>query len=164
MFTIMEVFGPHDRVLDSVIPHEVLHTVFASYFGCPLPKWADEGSCTTVEHASERRKQDHLLISFLNHVPSRGIAFNRMFMMTEYPADMMPAPDARVDPRWPVVWDDELGLYAVEDKMHVHDIHATILHILGLDFENLTYRFNGRDMRLTDVHGGVIDEILGKER
>ena len=55
---------------------------------------------------------------------------------------------------------DEYGYYAGEDKMHVHDLHATLLHILGLDHERLTYRYAGRDFRLTDVAGDVAHGIL----
>jgi hypothetical protein len=55
---------------------------------------------------------------------------------------------------------DELGFVAVEDKVHVHDLHATILHLLGIDHTKLTYRYSGRDFRLTDVHGEVVTEIL----
>jgi hypothetical protein len=55
---------------------------------------------------------------------------------------------------------DELGFSVATDKVHVHDLQATILHLLGLDHERLTYRFQGRDYRLTDVHGKVIHEIL----
>lgn len=55
---------------------------------------------------------------------------------------------------------DEFGFAAVEDKVHVHDLHATILHLLGLDHEKLTYRYSGRDFRLTDVHGHVINDII----
>lgn len=55
---------------------------------------------------------------------------------------------------------DEFGHLAVEDKVHMHDLHATILHLLGLDHERLTYRFDGRDFRLTDVHGHVVNEII----
>ena len=51
---------------------------------------------------------------------------------------------------------DELGMHAVEDIVTMHDLHATILHLLGLDHERLTYRFGGRDFRLTDVHGRVV--------
>ena len=49
---------------------------------------------------------------------------------------------------------------AQENKVHIHDLHATILHILGLDHEKLTYRYAGRDFRLTDVYGEVVKEIL----
>ena len=55
---------------------------------------------------------------------------------------------------------DEFGFGAVENPVHVHDLHATILHLLGLDHERLTYRFQGRDFRLTDVHGQVVDGLL----
>jgi uncharacterized protein (DUF1501 family) len=55
---------------------------------------------------------------------------------------------------------DELGYYAVENKCEIYDLYATLLHLLGLDHERLTYRFGGRDFRLTDVHGQVIREIL----
>ena len=55
---------------------------------------------------------------------------------------------------------DELGYFAVEDPCHVHDLQATILHLLGLDHTRLTYRFQGRDFRLTDVHGEVIEPLL----
>ena len=56
---------------------------------------------------------------------------------------------------------DELGYYVVEDQTHVHDMQATILHLLGLDHKQLTYRFQGRDFRLTDVHGNVVEKLLG---
>ena len=55
---------------------------------------------------------------------------------------------------------DELGYYAVEDIVHVHDFHATILHLLGIDHQKLTYRFQGRDFRLTDVHGHPVNNII----
>ena len=55
---------------------------------------------------------------------------------------------------------DEIGAKAVGGKMHTHDWHATILHLLGLDHERLTYRHAGRDFRLTDVHGKVAKDIL----
>jgi hypothetical protein len=55
---------------------------------------------------------------------------------------------------------DEFGFQAVEDKVHVHDLHATILHLLGFDHEKLTYRYAGRDFRLTDVHGRVVQELI----
>ena len=55
---------------------------------------------------------------------------------------------------------DELGFGVVENKVHVHDLHATILHLLGFDHEKLIYRFQGRDFRLTDVHGQVVKDII----
>ncbi len=55
---------------------------------------------------------------------------------------------------------DELGYEAVENKVHVHDLHATMLHLFGIDHTRLTYKFQGRDFRLTDVHGKVVKDIL----
>lgn len=55
---------------------------------------------------------------------------------------------------------DEFGNNAVQDKVHVHDLHATILHLMGIDHERLTYRYSGRDFRLTDVSGRVVQEII----
>ncbi len=55
---------------------------------------------------------------------------------------------------------DDFGFYATEDKVHVHDLHATILHLFGLNHTKLTYRFQGRDFRLTDVHGEVVKPLL----
>ena len=55
---------------------------------------------------------------------------------------------------------DEFGYKAIEDRVNVHDLHATVLHLLGLDHEKLTYRFNGRDFRLTDVAGNVLHELI----
>ncbi len=55
---------------------------------------------------------------------------------------------------------DEFGYRAVQDRVHVHDLHATLLHLLGFDHERLTYRHAGRDFRLTDVHGRVVEELI----
>lgn len=84
----MNIQGSRERVLDSVLPHEVLHTIFASHYGRPLPRWADEGACTTVEHESEKGKQHRMLYEFLT--TQRGIAFHQMFAMKEYPRDILP--------------------------------------------------------------------------
>lgn len=84
----MEVVGTPERILDSVLPHEVTHTVLATHFGRPLPRWADEGICTTVEHEAERSKHEAKLREFLN--TRRGIAMNRLFLLTEYPSDVLP--------------------------------------------------------------------------
>ncbi len=62
----------------------------------------------------------------------------------------------RIQPRR----DDEFGYLAVEKKVHMHDLHATILHLLGLDHQRLTYRYAGRDFRLTDVYGRVVKDLL----
>lgn len=85
---VMEVVGTRQRILDSVLPHEVSHTVLATHFGRPLPRWADEGICSTVEHESERAKHEAKLQEFLR--TRRGIAMNRLFLLTEYPPDVLP--------------------------------------------------------------------------
>lgn len=83
----MEVVGTPERILDSVLPHEVTHTVLASHFGRPLPRWADEGIATTVEHVAEKSKHEGKLREFLT--TGRGIPMNQMFMMREYPPEML---------------------------------------------------------------------------
>ena len=84
----MQIQGSRERILDSVLPHEVTHTIFASHFRQPLPRWADEGACTTVEHASEISKQEEMLILFLQ--TRKGIPFSSLFAMKEYPRDVLP--------------------------------------------------------------------------
>lgn len=84
----MDIQGTPERLLDSVVPHEVMHTIFASHFRQPLPRWADEGACTTVEHQSEIAKQEQLLIRFLTS--GDGIPFSALFAMKEYPKKVLP--------------------------------------------------------------------------
>jgi hypothetical protein len=84
----MSIQGSRERILDSVLPHEVTHTIFATHFRKPLPRWADEGACTTVEHRSEISKQESMLIEFLK--TRRALPFSAMMMMKEYPQDVMP--------------------------------------------------------------------------
>ena len=84
----MSIQGSSERLLDSVLPHEITHMIFASHFRQPLPRWADEGGATSVEHAAERNKYRQMLTQFLR--TGHGIAFSQMFAMTDYPSDMMP--------------------------------------------------------------------------
>jgi hypothetical protein len=84
----MNIQGSAERVLDSVLPHEITHMIYASHFRRPLPRWADEGGATSVEDVSERNKQRASLDKYLR--TGRGIAFSKMFAMTEYPADVLP--------------------------------------------------------------------------
>ncbi len=55
---------------------------------------------------------------------------------------------------------DDFGMHAIENRVHVHDLHATVLHLMGIDHKRLTFRHGGRDYRLTDVHGHVVERIL----
>jgi hypothetical protein len=84
----MSIQGSRERILDSVLPHEITHMIFASHFRQPLPRWADEGGATSVECAIERNKYRQMLPTFLRS--NRGIAFNQMFAMMDYPSDYMP--------------------------------------------------------------------------
>lgn len=84
----MNIQGSEIRILDSVLPHEVTHTIFATHFRQPLPRWADEGACTTVEHTSEKARHEKMLVTFLQ--TRRGISFSHMFAMKEYPSDVLP--------------------------------------------------------------------------
>ncbi|MHC4402718.1 MAG: hypothetical protein ACYTG0_23900 [Planctomycetota bacterium] len=81
----MTIQGSAERIFDSVLPHEITHTIFACHFRQPLPRWADEGGATSVEHPSERAKHRKMLIDFLR--TKRGIAFDRMLPMMKYPCD-----------------------------------------------------------------------------
>jgi hypothetical protein len=83
----MSIQGSRERILDSVLPHEITHMIYASHFRQPLPRWADEGGATSVEHASERNKYRQMLPQFLQS--GRGIAFDQMFAMMDYPTDYM---------------------------------------------------------------------------
>jgi hypothetical protein len=72
----------------------------------------------------------------------------------------MPSPCGGVRGGYAHGMTDEHGAKAVQDRVHVHDLHATILHLLGFDHTRLTYRFQGRDFRLTDVEGELVEKIL----
>jgi hypothetical protein len=84
----MTIQGPIERILDSVLPHEITHAIFASHFRQQLPRWADEGGATNVEPTRQKAKYREMLLKCLRS--GRGIAFDQMFTVTEYPADMMP--------------------------------------------------------------------------
>ncbi len=83
----MSVEGRLDRILASALPHEVTHTVFAAYFGGPMPRWADEGASLLSEDLREHRRHDQIvldLISRRGHLP-----LERLFTVEEYPDDLM---------------------------------------------------------------------------
>jgi hypothetical protein len=84
----MEIQGSRERILDSVLPHEVSHTILATHFRRQLPRWLDEGACTTLEHIGERRQHQQRLVEYLK--TGRGIPFSQMFQMMEYPRDILP--------------------------------------------------------------------------
>ncbi|MFV0444874.1 MAG: hypothetical protein ACK5Q5_14980 [Planctomycetaceae bacterium] len=82
----MRVQGSLERVLDSVVPHEVSHTIFASHFRRPLPRWADEGAATLIEHSSERKRQEVLLERVIS--TAKKIPLDQLLSMAEYPSEM----------------------------------------------------------------------------
>ena len=82
----MHIEGDYDRLLRSVLPHEVTHTVFAHYFRCPVPRWADEGGSVLSEDDEERRRHDVEVRRFLNE--GRAFPLRRLFTLRDYPRDM----------------------------------------------------------------------------
>jgi hypothetical protein len=83
----MVVEGRLDRILASALPHEITHTIFAAYFGGPMPRWADEGASLLSEDERERRRHDQIAIDLLAR---RGeISLSRLFQIEEYPKDLM---------------------------------------------------------------------------
>src|SRR5262245_45555635 len=84
----MNIEGSLERLLNSVLPHEVTHTVFAHYFRRPVPRWADEGGAVLSEDDIERNRHDQLCRQILN-TPGRMIPLRRLFALKEYPGDVM---------------------------------------------------------------------------
>jgi len=84
----MQIEGTLDRILASVLPHEITHTVFAHQFKKPLPRWADEGGCVLSEDDLERQRHDQMVREILN-TPNRKMPLRRLFALTEYPDDFM---------------------------------------------------------------------------
>ncbi|MGE3822462.1 MAG: hypothetical protein AB7I30_23855, partial [Isosphaeraceae bacterium] len=83
----MTVEGRLDRVLNSALPHEVTHTIFAAYFGGPMPRWADEGASLLSEDQAERRRHDQIAMDLLGRRGDLPLA--RLFTMEEYPRDLL---------------------------------------------------------------------------
>ncbi|MCL2744851.1 MAG: hypothetical protein FWE67_13465 [Planctomycetaceae bacterium] len=86
----MEIQGSEERILDSVLPHEITHIVLASHFCRPLPRWLDEGIATSAEHESEKERYRKMLRVFIRKDVQRCLPCRRMVSMKEYPEDVMP--------------------------------------------------------------------------
>ena len=86
----MEIQGSHERILDSVMPHEITHMILASHFGKPIPRWLDEGIATSVECLSEKANYRKMLRHYLQSDVRRCFPLNRMVAMKDYPSDPMP--------------------------------------------------------------------------
>ncbi len=144
------------------------------YYGNGQP-WDDHGDITN--HADHAKKSDQAIAALLRDLKSRGL-FDETLVVWGGEFGRTPwsqgAKGRDHHSRGFTMWlagggvkgglaygnTDQFGNMAVENPVHVHDLHATILHLLGLDHERLTYRYSGRDFRLTDVHGKVVHDIL----
>ncbi|MAV37854.1 MAG: sulfatase [Planctomycetaceae bacterium] len=140
------------------------------------PAWDQHSNLP--KHADHARAVDRPIAGLLKDLKQRGLLEDTLvwwgaeFGRTPYAQDKGTGRDHNPDgftawlagggvkPGIAVGATDELGHVAVENKIHMHDLHATILHLLGIDHRRLTYRYSGRDFRLTDVHGRVVREIL----
>jgi hypothetical protein len=107
-------------------------------FDSTLVQWGGEFGRTPVAELPALNGRDHNHYGFTCWLAGGGVKGGQVYGAT-----------------------DEFGFAAAENKVHVHDLHATMLHLLGFDHEKLTYRYAGRDFRLTDVHGTVVKEIVG---
>jgi hypothetical protein len=140
------------------------------------PRWDQHSNLP--KHADHARAVDKPVAGLLQDLKTRGLLDDTLvwwggeFGRTPYAEKNGTGRDhnpggftvwlagAGVKPAFALGETDEFGHLAIADKVHMHDLHATILHLLGLDHEKLTYRYDGRDFRLTDVHGRVVKEIL----
>ena len=86
----MDIQGSAKRIVDSVLPHEITHMILATHFRCPIPRWLDEGAATSVEHVSEKENYRQRLLQYLREDVRKGLPFNRMVALKDYPSDPMP--------------------------------------------------------------------------
>jgi len=139
-------------------------------------KW-DQHSGLKKDHASNALEVDRPIAALIQDLKARGMLDDTLVL---WGGEFGRTPTAQGDdgrdhnPHGYTMWlagggakagirhgaTDDYGYYAVENKVHLHDLHATMLHLLGLDHTKLTYRYAGRDFRLTDVSGEVVREIL----
>ena len=144
------------------------------YYGNGQP-WDDHGDITN--HANHARQSDRAIAALLDDLKGRGLLDDTLVL---WGGEFGRTPSSQGakgrdhNNLGYTMWlagggvkgglvhgaTDEIGFAAVENRVHVHDLHATILRLLGLDHERLTYRYSGRDFRLTDVHGKVVDAII----
>lgn len=139
-------------------------------------KWDQHGNLK-ADHTRNAREVDQPIAALLHDLKARGLLDTTLVL---WGGEFGRTPVAQGDdgrdhnPQGYTMWmagggirsglvyghTDDYGYYAVENKVHVHDLHATMLHLLGLDHTKLTYRYAGRDFRLTDIHGEVMHDIL----
>jgi len=138
-------------------------------------RWDQHGSLKSG-HENNARAVDRPIAGLLKDLKSRGLLESTLVL---WAGEFGRTPNSQGDgrdhnPYGFTIWmagggikggtvygaTDEYGYYAVENKTTIHDMHATILHLMGMDHQRLTYRFSGRDMRLTDVYGDVVTGVL----
>jgi uncharacterized protein (DUF1501 family) len=139
-------------------------------------KWDQHGNLKT-DHARNAMEVDQPIAALLKDLKARGLMEDTLIL---WGGEFGRTPVAQGgdgrdhNPQGYTMWlagagvkpgirygkTDDYGYYAIENKVHLHDLHATMLHLLGMDHTKLTYKFAGRDFRLTDVHGEVVHEIL----
>ena len=144
------------------------------FFGSGQP-WDDHGNIAA--HAGKARESDQPIAALIRDLKARGL-FDETLILWGGEFGRTPTSEGSNgrdhNNHGFTVWlagggvqgglaygaTDDFGFAAVEKRTHVHDLHATILHLMGIDHTQLTYRYSGRDFRLTDVHGNVVHEIL----
>jgi hypothetical protein len=148
--------------------------VIQIYYGNGQP-WDDHGDINN--HRNHARKSDRPIAALLKDLKSRGLLSETLVLwggeFGRTPTSQgakgrdhhslgfsMWAAGGGVVPGRVLGATDEFGFKAVENRVHVHDLHATILYLMGLDHERLTFRYSGRDFRLTDVHGRVVRDMI----
>jgi hypothetical protein len=144
------------------------------YYGSDQP-WDDHQDIT--RHSDHARKSDQPIAALIKDLRSRGMLEETLIIWGGEFGRTPTSEGAKgrdhhslgftmwlsgggVKPGYVHGATDEFGFRAITDRMHVHDLHATILHLMGLNHERLTYRYSGRDFRLTDVHGQVARAII----
>lgn len=141
------------------------HGNIETNLGAPLDKICrevDQPSAALVKDLKQRGLLDETLIIWGGEFGRTPMGEPRELIGRDHHIDgyTMWLAGGGIKPGYSLGETDELGFYAVENRVHVHDLQATILHLLGLDHRRLTYRFQGRNFRLTDVRGELIRDIL----
>ena len=144
------------------------------YYGNGQP-WDDHGDINN--HRNHAQRSDRAIAALLRDLKARGLLEETLVLwggeFGRTPTSKAPRaatitasaspcgwPAAASRAAWPTAPPTNSASHAVENRVHVHDLHATILHLMGIDHEKLTFRYSGRDFRLTDVHGSVVQDII----
>jgi len=178
--SIQELYGPGTHARQLLITRRLLERgvrFVQVWIGAGQP-W-DNHDALETQHRNLAREWDRPIAAFLTDLKQRGLFESTLVLwggeFGRTPVAELPALSGRDHNHYGFsMWlagggvrgghvhgaTDECGFQAVEDKVHVHDLHATMLHLLGFDHTRLTYRYAGRDFRLTDVHGEVVKDLL----